>query len=195
MSSSSPRLILASASPRRQSLLRDAGYDPVVHPSNLDEASLEEPGILPADLAMRLAIAKAAAVSERFPDDVVLAADTVVAFGDQAIGKPEDAEDARNMLSLLAGTTHLVITAVAVQRRTTEHLAAISVTSAVRMRPLTAAQIDRYIATDAWVGKAGGYGIQDKDPFVERMTGCQTNIVGLPMTTTQRLLRDAGIKV
>src|SRR5271154_6121624 len=131
MSSLPPRLILASASPRRQSLLRDAGYTLVVYPSNLDERSLEEPGILPADLAMRLAIAKAAAVSEQFPNDVVLAADTVVAFGDQAIGKPEDAEDARGMLSLLAGTTHLVITAVVVRRQSTGHQAVASVTSAV----------------------------------------------------------------
>jgi septum formation protein len=192
--SSVPRLVLASASPRRQSLLTEAGYEFTVHPSQVDERALEKPGMLPADLALRLAIAKGEAVADQFPSDVVLAADTVVAFGDLALGQPPDAGAARRMLRLLESTTHLVITAITVIHQSIGHRSTARVMSAVRMNALTNEQIDRYVETGLWRGKAGGYGIQDNDPFVERMTGCHTNIVGLPMTTTKRLLADAGIK-
>jgi septum formation protein len=192
-SSPSPQLVLASGSPRRQSLLSEAGYVFRVHPSNVDERAEEKGGLLPADLALRLAIAKCQAVAEQFPDDVVLAADTVVAFGDLSLGQPADADHARKILSLLAGTTHIVITAVAVVRQATGYRETARVMSAVHMRSLSAEQIDRYVATEAWRGKAGGYGIQDNDPFVQRQTGCLTNIVGLPMSTTRRLLDAAGV--
>ena len=187
-----PRLILASASPRRQQLLHDAGYDFVLHPANIDEDD-HPPRILPGDLAEYLAVQKAQAVAQRFPEDVVLAADTVVAFGDRPLGKPADAADARRMLELLSGTTHIVITGVAVLRAVTGHHARSRVMSAVRMRPLSVDEIDRYVAGNEWQGKAGGYGIQDRDPFVTRMSGCLTNIVGLPMAETGRLLEAAGI--
>jgi septum formation protein len=188
------RLILASASPRRLSLLREAGFSPIVHPSNLDERAFELPGILPAELATRLALAKAQAVAEEFTEDVVLGADTVVAFGDQFIGKPADAADARRIITLLAGTTHLVITGVAVVCRSADHRASACIMSAVRMRLLSSAQIEAHVASRAWEGKAGGYGIQDQDPFVDRLTGCLTNIVGLPIKTTVKLLAAAGIE-
>ena len=187
-----PRLILASASPRRQQLLRDAGYDFVVHPANIDED--DHPGrILPAELAEYLAVQKAKAVAllPQFRDDVILAADTVVAFGDRSLGKPADAAEARRMLDLLSGTTHIVITGVSVIRL--QHIARSRVMSAVRMRVLTAKEIADYVAGKQWQGKAGGYGIQDRDPFVIRQAGCHTNIVGLPMPETQRLLKQAGI--
>ena len=187
-----PRLILASASPRRQSLLAEAGYAFVVHPSDVDEEAAGTTP-LPAELALQLAVAKADAVAAKFPEDVVLAADTVVAFGDQPLGKPADADHARRMLALLSGTTHVVITGVAVVRRAANLHALARVMSAVRMRDLTAAEVERYVASDEWRGKAGGYGIQDNDPFVHRLTGCHTNIVGLPMTTTRRLLAEAGV--
>jgi septum formation protein len=193
-SSPRPRLVLASASPRRRSLLTEAGYEFVVHPSNVDERAEEKAGLLPADLALRLAVAKAEAVAGTFPDEVVLAADTVVAFGDLALGQPTDADHARKMLRLLAGTTHIVITGVAVVRTAAGHHQSARVMSAVRMRTLSFAQIESYIATEAWRGKAGGYGIQDYDPFVQRLTGCLTNIVGLPMTTTRTLLEAAGVR-
>ena len=189
-----PRLILASASPRRQQLLRDAGYDFVVHPADIDEDD-HPPRILPADLAEYLAAqkAKAVAAEERFRHDVILAADTVVAFGDRPLGKPADAADARKMLDLLSGTTHIVITGLAVCRPASAQTARSRVMSAVRMRMLSPEEIARYVATNDWQGKAGGYGIQDKDPFVTRVAGCHTNIVGLPVPETRRLLADAGI--
>jgi septum formation protein len=190
--SSHPRLILASASPRRRQLLREAGYEFVVEPANVDEENYP-PRTLPADLAEQLAVRKANAVAARFPDDVVLAADTVVAFGDRPLGKPVDAADARRTLELLSGTTHIVITGVAVVRRAANHSAAARVMSGVRMRTLWPEEISRYVASNDWQGKAGGYGIQDNDPFVTRIAGCHTNIVGLPMPETRRLLAAAGI--
>jgi septum formation protein len=189
-----PRLILASASPRRQSLLRDAGYEFLVHPADLNESALSAGVNLSADdLPFYLACAKAEAVAARFPNDVVLAADTIVALNGDVIGKPADADDARRILSRLSGTTHRVVTGVVIFRRATQVRLSQTVASTVQMRPLTTGQIDAYIATGQWQGKAGAYGIQDSDPFVARIDGCLTNIVGLPMTTTAELLRKAGI--
>jgi septum formation protein len=187
-----PRLILASASPRRQSLLREAGYDFVIHPANIDEETYPA-NLSPAGLAEYLAVAKAGAVAAEYPDDVTLGSDTVVALGDELLGKPLDAADARRMLSRLSGTTHRVITGVAVLHPTAAFRRSVVITSTVRMRPLSADEIDRYVAGGQWQGKAGGYGIQDQDPFVTNMDGSLTNIVGLPMEATGELLAAAGI--
>ena len=187
-----PRFILASASPRRQDLLRDAGYAFDVDPADIDEDDYPQ-GMLPTAIAMRLAEAKARAVAARHPNDVVLAADTVVAFGDSPLGKPGDPAHARRMLQLLSGTTHVVVTGVCVMRQDPLFFKAARVMSAVKMRVLTPGEIDRYVASNEWQGKAGGYGIQDKDPFVVRLSGSHTNIVGLPMTVTRKLLEEAGI--
>lgn len=189
---SSPRLILASASPRRQDLLREAGYDFTIDPADINEDD-HPPGILPAELAEYLAARKANVVARRHPDDVVLGADTVVAFGDTVLGKPRDAGHAREMLSLLSGTTHVAITGVAVVRAAAHLFFASRTMSAVRMRHLTPDEIDRYVAGGQWQGKAGGYGIQDNDPFVTRTSGCHTNIVGLPVPETKRLLAQVGV--
>jgi septum formation protein len=185
-------LILASGSPRRQELLREAGYAFLVSPADIDE-SVYPPGASPAEIAEHLAVAKARAVAARFPNDVVLAADTVVAVGNDALGKPLDAGDARRLLSLLGGTEHEVITGIAVVHAAADVTLRARVISTVQMRALTAAEVEAYIATGDWQGKAGGYGIQDQDPFVTRTSGCHTNIVGLPMATTARLLAEAGI--
>jgi septum formation protein len=192
-SNASCRLVLASASPRRQSLLRDAGYEFQVHPADLDEEGLAQSvNLAPRELPAFLARAKGEKVAAAFPDEVVLAADTVVALGSRAIGKPTDAAEARITLNLLSGSTHEVITGVAVLFR--KQILLETVRSSVAMKPLSADQIEAYIAGGGWQGKAGGYGIQDADPFIEKMAGCMTNIVGLPMTTTARLLRKAGIE-
>ena len=112
------RLILASASPRRQSLLREAGYEFLVHPADLDESALADGASLsPDELSAYLARAKAEAVAAKFPEDIVLAADTIVALNAQMLGKPADADDARRILSLLSGSTHRVITGLAILHR------------------------------------------------------------------------------
>ena len=188
---SPPPLILASASPRRQQLLREAGYDFLVDPADINEE--DHAPMLPADLAEYLAAQKAKFVARRHPNAVVLGADTVVASGDTILGKPRDADDARRMLRLLSGTTHAVVTGVAVVHSATHEFIASRVLSSVKMRDLAPAEIERYVAGGQWQGKAGGYGIQDNDPFVTRMSGCHTNIVGLPMSETKRLLGLMGV--
>lgn len=186
------QFVLASGSPRRQELLRDAGYEFLIEPPNIDEETYA-PALMPLDLARYLAFEKAKAVAGRFPDDVVLAADTVVAFGDRPLGKPADAAEAKRMLTLLSGTTHIVITGVCIMGRKTEYEQTRAVMSAVKMRRLSPNEIDAYVAGGEWQGKAGGYGIQDYDPFVTRMSGSHTNIVGLPMEVTTAMLAGLGI--
>lgn len=186
-----PRLILASASPRRKQLLNEAGYIFSIEPANIDE--IVPATMLPSDVALHLAEEKTKVIAAQFPDAVVLGADTVVAFGDQVLGKPADPADARNMLTLLAGTTHIVITGVCVMHIANNFSRCRRVMSAVKMRPLTRHEIDRYVDSNQWRGKAGGYGIQDSDPFVTRLAGSHTNIVGLPMMLVRDLLAEAGI--
>jgi len=188
----SPSLILASASPRRRQLLSEAGYRFAVQAANIDEDDVP-PNLSPADLAEYLARRKAAVVAAQFPDDVVLAADTVVAHGQVILGKPGHPADAERMLRLLGGTVHSVITGVAVVCITTNFSRHTRVISTVHMRPLSEAEIADYLASGEWKGKAGGYGIQDPDPFVTRTSGSHTNIVGLPMEAAVELLKEAGV--
>ena len=186
------RLILASASPRRRELLRQSGFDPIVHPANIDEDAVP-PGLSPRELALHLARSKALAVAGIFPDDLVLGADTVVAVGASCMSKPADQADARRMLRLLSGTTHQVITGVCLLGQARKLCVLKVIQSTVRMRPLSEAQIEACLADGQWRGKAGAYGIQDNDPFVQRIDGSYSNIVGLPMEATARMLADAGI--
>jgi len=198
-----PRLILASASPRRQQLLREAGFAFEIDPADIDEEAVPT-GMSPSDIARYLAESKAKVVAGRHWGDVILGADTVVAFNEKSLGKPRDAADAKKMLQLLSGTTHLVITGVAVINPEKNFSRVVRVMSAVTMRSLLASEIDRYVASNEWQGKAGGYGIQDAElfpsdlprspPFITRHAGSRSNIVGLPMTATKQILAEAGIK-
>lgn len=173
-------------------MLKEAGYRFEVVPAEVDEESYPS-GLLPSGVAEHLAHVKAGWVAERHPEAVVLGADTVVAFGDQLLGKARDEDDARRILELLSGTTHLVITGVAVMCRGRGFERRTKAISAVRMREMSREAINRYLATGDWIGKAGAYGIQDSDPFVVRLTGSHTNIVGLPMGVTKALLAEAGV--
>jgi septum formation protein len=188
-----PRFVLASGSPRRQELLRAAGYAFDIIIPNVDESNYPA-GMLPGAIAVHLSEAKARAIAATEPECVVLAADTVVAFGDMPLSKPADEEDAKRMLALLSGTTHVVITAITVVHTAETFFKTVRTMSAVRMRFLTPGEMESYIASGDWIGKAGGYGIQDKDPFVTRIAGSHTNIVGLPMGVAKRLLAEAGVK-
>jgi septum formation protein len=188
-----PRLILASASPRRQELLSAAGYIFEIHPADIDED--DHPPLPPDQLAEFLAVRKAAVIAERFPDDVVLAADTVVAVADQILGKPADEQAATQMLQLLSGSTHQVITGICVEHRAGHRLQSAQVTSIVVMKELSLGEIERYVRGGQWRGKAGGYGIQDQasELFITRTAGSHSNIMGLPMEMAIELLAAAGI--
>jgi septum formation protein len=188
-----PRLILASASPRRRELLTLAGYTFEIHPADIDED--DHPPLTPSALAEFLAIRKAAVIAEHFPDDVILAADTVVAVGDLAIGKQPDELAATKTLGLLSNTKHQVITGICVQHGARRFLQHAIVTTTVVMKKLSPEEIATYVASNQWRGKAGGYGIQDPgtERFILATSGSHTNIMGLPMEKTTELLTAAGI--
>jgi septum formation protein len=183
---------LASRSPQRQSLLRAAGFKFTVEPAEVDEDNYA-PSTMPADLAIDLALAKANAISDRFPDRVVLGADTVVAFGDHILGKPEDAMHAREILRLIAGTTVVVVTGIAVAVGARQYMKTKRVMSAARIKSLTHHELEKYMLSGAWRNKAGGFGLQDENNIIREVRGCRTNVIGLPMKTTTAMLLEAGI--
>lgn len=190
---SSRRLVLASASPRRLDLLRQIGIEPIcVAAADIDESPF--PREQPAFHAIRLACEKAAAVAPQFPGDVILAADTVVAVGRRILGKPANADETRSFLTLLSGRRHQVIGGVAVIDATGRVHTRI-VTSVVRFRRLSNADIDGYLASAEWHDKAGGYAIQGLAAvFVAFISGSYSNIVGLPLYETATLLAGVGFK-
>jgi septum formation protein len=185
-----PRLILASASLRRRALLAQVGLVPdAVLAPEIDEAPL--PRELPRACALRLAVAKADAVAADV-DDVVLAADTVVALGRRMLGKPADAGEARAFLRLLSGRRHRVITGLALRRGSRRWNR--TVETAVRFKRLDEGEVAGYLASGEWQGKAGGYAIQGRAAgFIPWIGGSYSNVVGLPLTETLGSLAAAGI--
>jgi septum formation protein len=186
-----PRLVLASASPRRLDLLARIGVVPdAIAPADLDETPAK--GELPARHATRLAAAKAAAVAAAHPGALVLAADTVVGAGRRILPKAEDAGTARMCLELLSGRRHRVASAVTLidaEGRARHRLS----TSIVTFKQLTAAEIDAYLAGGEWHGKAGGYAIQGAaEAWVRFLAGSHSGVVGLPLFETRALLASAG---
>ncbi len=184
------RLILASASPRRQELLAALGIPFDLVPSQADETLREGIG-LPQALE-EVALRKARAVAKGQGSDAwVLGADTEVALGNQILGKPRDPEDARAMLRALSGRTHRVLTAVALVGGDVEHR--LSVATEVRFRALTAGEIAWYADLAEPYDKAGGYAIQGRGAFlVADLKGSYTNVVGLPVAETAALLAEVG---
>jgi septum formation protein len=191
--SSSVRLVLASASPRRLDLLRQIGLVPdAVDPADVDETPCARE--LPADHARRLAAAKAAAVAARHGDAFVLAADTVVACGRRILPKAEDAATARTCLALLSGRRHRVLGAVELLAPGGRRSARL-VTTAVAFKRLTEAEIELYLAGGEWRGKAGGYAIQGlAAAFVPAINGSYSNVVGLPLAETWAMLQGLGFR-
>ena len=181
------KLILASSSPNRRQILERAGiaFDWMV--SAADESA---EGLAPAELVLELSRRKLEAVLPRCAeDDIVVAADTVVSIGGEIIGKPHDAAQARRFLTMLSGTTHIVYTGVHIAYRGRRK--SFYQTTDVRFYPLTEEEIDAYIESGEWHGKAGGYGIQGPAAlFVEGITGDYNNIFGLPAAQLMREIRD-----
>lgn len=186
-------LILASASPRRRELIGFLGVPFEVIPSAYDEVLPESHPDVPA-LARHLAAEKARDVARRFPERLVVGADTIVVLGDRVYGKPADVPDAERMLAELAGRTHRVVTAVALVRGDRERSEA--VTTEVTFRPLSNAEIRAYVATGEPLDKAGAYGIQGYGTIlIEGIRGDYTNVVGFPVPTVAALLREWGIPI
>jgi len=189
----SVHLVLASASRRRLELLAQIGIAAdAVDPAEIDEAPHK--GELPASLVLRLARAKAETVRPRHPGAYVLAADTVVACGRRIMGKPDDERAARGFLVLLSGRRHRVHGGVAVIAPD-GRVATRRVESQVRFKRLSEDELAAYLATGEWRGKAGGYAIQGRGAALAAwMQGSYSNIVGLPLFETAKLLAGHGVR-
>lgn len=184
-----PRLILGSGSPRRLDLLAQLGVRPdAVAPSEIDETPRR--GEQPRAYCVRIALEKVRAVAVG-ADDIVLCADTTVGLGRRILGKPADTGEAAAFLFALSGRRHQVITAVAVRRA--DRVWQKEVVSQVRVKQLTDSEVNAYLATGEWQGKAGGYAIQGPaGAFIPWISGSFTGIVGLPLAETATLLQAAG---
>jgi len=185
-----PRLVLASASPRRRDLLARIGIEPdLIVPAEIDETPRK--GELPRAHAARLAREKSEAVARLHPDALVLAADTVVACGRRILPKAETEAEARACLTLLSGRAHRVWTAIHLKGPQGESARAVE--TRVAFKRLSQTEIDGYIACGEWQGKAGGYAIQGRAAiFVRTLTGSHSAVVGLPLHETANLLSGAG---
>jgi septum formation protein len=188
------RLILASASPRRIDLLARIGVVPdAVVPADIDESVL--PGELPRDHALRLAREKADAVAAANPDDLVLAADTVVAVGRRILPKVEDETTLRACMKLLSGRRHRVMTGVALAAPGGALRTRLGETM-IAMKRLSEEEIDYYAGHGEWRGKAGGYALQGYgEVYVRHIAGSYSNVVGLPVAETRLLLKAAGYDI
>jgi septum formation protein len=186
----SRKLILASASPRRQELLREAGISFEVFPAHIAEE--RKAGELPLDYARRLAEEKARAIAGRFPGRYVLGADTIVVADEHVLEKPADHADAARMLRMLSGRRHEVTTAVSLIRPA-GHSDTRTCSTSVFFRTLSEEEIQQYVAGNEPMDKAGAYAIQGgARVFADRMEGDYSNVVGLPLSLVTEMLRASG---
>ena len=193
------RLILASASPRRAEILRDAGFDFEVRPCAVDESL--RPGESPAAHVERLAREKAVAAAGMEGTGIIIAADTVVVANRKILGKPASRADARRMLRALSGRTHQVLTGIAIlklfqppgmnSKRRVGFLSSAVETTRVTFARLNRREIEEYVASGEPHDKAGAYAVQGRGGrFVTRIEGCYFNVVGLPLAHLSRMLSD-----
>ncbi len=190
--STSPHLVLASRSPRRSDLLREAGYTFDAVSADIEEVHAEDVPII--ELTADNARLKALHVAERHPQAVVLAADTLVSLENRALTKPETMVEAAEMLERLQGRAHQVTTAVFLAHRAENREHAFRVTSEVVFQSLNVNEIQQYLNLIDPLDKAGGYAAQEHaDHIIAEIRGSYTNVVGLPMEETQMALKDFGI--
>ena len=183
-------LILASNSERRAKLLKDAGLEFIIVPSHIEEVF--DQNQKPEDIVVSLALQKAQTVIARYPNDTIIAADTIVVFQDKILGKPVDEDDAVNMLKLLSNETHEVYTGVAILKETVKRV--FYTTSEVTMKPLSDLEIKKYVETKEPMDKAGAYGIQGEGGhLVDHFSGDFLTIVGLPLKEVLQTLKDIDL--
>jgi septum formation protein len=184
------KIALASSSPRRAELLRNARIAFTVSPVEVSEERRHQEW--PEEFVRRVASEKAGAVFAKHPDKFVLGADTVVIVDGQMLGKPRDAQDASRMLRLLSGGSHLVTTGVCLRGPGVDETRA--ETTTVSFSPLSDAEIAEYVATGEPMDKAGAYGIQGiASRWVTHLDGCYFNVMGLPVPLVYRMLREHGV--
>lgn len=192
MSQPPPPLVLASASPRRRDLLREAGYEFQVVTAAVAEGEVAHAGI--DALVQENARLKCLAVAQQFPDATVIGSDTLVALDEQPLGKPRDLDHACQMLVALSGKTHVVATGVCLAARDLGRETCFVVRTLVTFRPLSASQIREYLGLIDPLDKAGAYAAQEHgDLIIESLQGSWSNVVGLPMERLREELRGFGI--
>lgn len=185
-------LILASSSPRRRQLLEEAGYRFTVLPPCDTAEDDPRPGESASDLVQRLALQKARSVAPRVSSGLIVACDTVAECGGQILGKPVDRAHARAILEVLRGREHRVYSGLCLWRRPDDwHQVEVEVTQLV-MAPLSDAELEAYLDSGAWEGKAGAFGYQDGLDWVRIVEGSATNVVGLPMERLAQMLARLG---
>ncbi len=185
-----PRLILASASPRRADLLSQIGLTFEVYPSEIQE-TVPHQNISPEKVTQQLASLKANAVAERYTDGIVIGADTLVSIENELLGKPLNAEHALQMLTRLSGQCHKVVTGVSLINLKEGHEKTWAEVTHVYFREIQKEEIDYYIKSGEAADKAGAYGIQGRGAaFVKRIDGCYFNVVGLPLASLVEQLMD-----
>jgi len=183
-------LTLVSNSPQRAKLLREAGYRFQVVPPRLNEPQDISANRSAAQHAQALAYYKARSVADELPDRLLLGADTIVAVGDEILGKPAGRDDARRMLRRLTTTPHCVITGIALLAPALDRRLIADEVTHVTMTLVTDRQLESYLDSGAWQNKAGGYGLQaGGDAFVDHIDGSYSNVIGLPMELLARLIQ------
>lgn len=182
--------ILASASPRRKELLKKAGYKFNVVVSNIDESKIRAKGKMPARFACDAALAKANKVADKFPDKIIVAADTIADFEGQIIGKAKNARHAEQITRKLFSKPHKVITAIAIVKKNAGFELVDYDTTTVYPKKLTETQIAEHIASKLWKDKAGAYAIQQSgDKFIDHIKGSETNVMGLSMELFKKMIK------
>ena len=180
------KIILASGSPRRRELLKDLGIEFEIYKPDVDESRLENER--PEDLCLRLSRLKAKSGAERFPDSIIIAADTIVVIDNKILGKPKDREDAFNMLKILQGREHEVITGVSVAQN--EKIISHAEHTLVKFIELSDSEIREYISCGESDDKAGAYAIQGRGAaLIEGINGDYFNVVGLPLCSLSKMLK------
>jgi len=183
------KLILASASPRRASLLKQVGFEFEVRPSEIDEDV--ERFMIPENHVLELSYKKATKVAEIMKEGLIIGADTIVVLGSDILGKPESADEARTMLSRLSGHTHTVYTGLTILDKVSGRSACDYERTDVTFRFLSESEIEQYVETRSSLDKAGSYGIQDSGAlFVSKIEGCFYNVMGFPLTKFYLTLRS-----
>jgi len=186
----SPRLVLASSSPRRRQLLSEAGYRfevmspaPDVEDGGSHAESVEQ-------MVMRLARQKAADVARKVPAGIIIGCDTVALCEENVLGKPAHRQDARRMLQLMSGQKHQVLSGLCLWQRPSDKVICRSATTSLAMEKLEDRQLEEYLETNQWEGKAGGFGYQDNLDWIRIVEGSESNVVGLPLELLAELLES-----
>jgi septum formation protein len=188
------QLILASASPGKQKLLRTANFDFVIDPADIDEDGYSADSLI--ELVQIIALAKANKVSERHKHGLILGADTLVTVDGDIIGKPKDAEHAKQILQKLSGKTHQIVTGLALIDLTSGKTLQRAIISKVTFKELSAKEIEDYIATGEPFGKAGAYSSQERGrELITKIDGDPENVIGLPIATVNEMVDKIGYRI